>query len=698
MNTMENRPKRFIPALCGGVALLVLTAAGVGEAYEVGTHMLLTRLAVRDAAPEIETELRQDLGLPNGLDEELSLFGIRRKASAWIEQGSIAEDNLPRPYNHFHNPLRSAADAGLSIPGLGRGDSAIVWSQRPAGTQSSVVGSLANMSWHDAREHHLEALRAAGESERRQHLLLMLKALGHLSHLVQDATAPSHVRDDVHPPGDSDEFHEWVELNLARVNQQLDESRIAALGVIETDAGLLRRPHGDPSMPDLQPVANLIDGNVYTWANLDPEATLGAGAGLAELTSANFFSEDTITVDGRSPKTPHPELSDMPVHATDPSYRSLLRQGNVFVPHLVRQSVLQLFGQQIPVSFTLDDAVYQDYAARLLPRAVGSSAALLRHFFRGGVVAGRDSGGGLELENRSPEELDGVFTLLYDDTAGVRRAVPGARWTLRLGAAGGSLPSVAATPSFAPPGNAAVPGRYLLVFAGRLGLEEGAVFGQRVEVGGFNLLAMSPTGVVSTRRPTISAQLVGPGGPGYLYSVISIDGASVTWLCCGTNGGTFSYTPPAPLSLGVHTASLRSYHNNDVVRVDFEQSWQFVVDVPLVCTGGMTYDSFSGFTQSGFGHYRWYDWQCNLGGEVTAVRITWEQDYCNPARCSSWAPEATHVSRFFVPYGYYLPTEWSPPPQGDVMGTGASWSSFLDVTATLEIQGKTFTVTLPSAH
>jgi hypothetical protein len=119
--------------------------------------------------------------------------------------------------------------------------------------------------------------------------------------------------------------------------------------------------------------------------------------------------------------------------------------------------------------------VYKDYAARILPRAVGYSAELLEYFFRGrmgvALTLAQDGSllkGDVRITNQlQDEDMQGTFALYYDAKAGDRRMMASWNLTLAPGQQSGTLP--VAVPSDA------VPGSLMLVFTGRLGLEQGAV-------------------------------------------------------------------------------------------------------------------------------------------------------------------------------------------------------------------------------
>ena len=203
----------------------------------------------------------------------------------------------------------------------------------------------------------------------------------------------------------------------------------------------------------LAPVATarLTDTDRYVGGN--PAVTTEVLIGLAEYTNANFFSEDRVfTENDVDPlkRFPYPNRSSVTEQDFDVSVRGATVKRRYFVKtadgatgyRLATVGLLRDYQQRFNLDWTrfrespaLDEAVYRDYAQRLVPRAVAYSTALLDYFFRGLVVAsGTDLSFG--FGNGSDEAMDGTFTLYYDDGSDARRPVPGAQWTRALAPSG----------------------------------------------------------------------------------------------------------------------------------------------------------------------------------------------------------------------------------------------------------------------
>ena len=121
--------------------------------------------------------------------------------------------------------------------------------------------------------------------------------------------------------------------------------------------------------------------------------------GIAEYTNANFFSEKTIF----SSVFPYPKLSNAVIqqkeYIPDPrnpseevaiAYYQKTGDGDTGY-RLAVVSFLENFKDELAPGYgdtevySLDGRVYEDYARKLLPRAAGYSAGLLKYFFRGNL-------------------------------------------------------------------------------------------------------------------------------------------------------------------------------------------------------------------------------------------------------------------------------------------------------------------------
>jgi hypothetical protein len=452
------------------IAMLLLPVCV--EAYEVATHRELVRVAgTRSIADEL---LRNDIGLSSGLTTIVHGKALEN----WLADGGAREDNFPRFLNHFHNPLApdwSQAGLGASV-----GQSAILWAQNPS-------QSAPSWSWQDARRLYLDALTKSAGTDRDDGLAGTFEALGRQMHLIQDAASPAHARNDPHILYN----YETLIDNLRVV----EEGPFAGWrdGTLEgvPDVGW-RALDSNPLAPVA--VARLVDTDRYVGTN--PEVTTGALIGLAEYTNANFFSEDRIFTEtdvNQQRQFPFPRRSSVVEQALDVQVggatvkrRYLMKATDGAIGYrLATVGFLREYHRLFGLDFTrfregptLDEAVYRDYAERLIPRAVSYSTALIDYFFRGRLFAfGDDLSMG--IQNLSDEVMDGTFTLYYDDADDARRPVPGAAWTRTLTPEAFVTDLRVTAPTNPAPKE---PGKYMLVFRGGLGSEPDAVVGKQVTI------------------------------------------------------------------------------------------------------------------------------------------------------------------------------------------------------------------------
>lgn len=461
--------------------LLVTTVAAAAAtrnigAYEITTHSKLTCLALRSQG-DLTRRIQSVFDLQAGLDSEIATRNaagqtlIQSPLRAWSMRGSEEEDNSTRPLHHFHDPLAvSISSAGL----FHENRSSISWILAPAGQQSSY--QYYSMSWSDARAYYLRALTERAIDEREKYLAFTFKALGHIMHLVQDASVPSHVRDDAHLPlgGQADYFHFWVDRQ-ARLMMPVDGCDVsdpawsggiwANMAAIAPSEELLLHPRAD----ELLPLASLIDADRYDGTNADSVTVNSATAlGIAEYSNANFFSQDTIEIDYPEPRIDRSQWAGNAGLA----FFWLTRLGvDIVRPLAFREFRTVRPGVWFASAPSLSDTfgeIPRAYATKLLPRAIGYSAEVPKYFFRDRIDARTTDKDTIRIVNHGNEPLDGTFTLLYDNDSGARLEL--AAWSLQIGVNGESDEI-----QFPIPTDAAEPGKYVLVFSGTLGLESGAV-------------------------------------------------------------------------------------------------------------------------------------------------------------------------------------------------------------------------------
>jgi len=417
----------------------------------------------------------KNFGFSKNIEEPLSLNGESKSVKEWIGEGGIKEDagNIFTAYyyHHFHNPIATSWNqAGLSTyyPWI-NGMSSLLWAQNTTNP----------WNWQEARDYYYLALTSTTDTERQANFAKTFQGLGHIIHLIEDAAQPAHVRDDAHPLDDIGiipQFENWAKDNRTTASSFMSNPIFPAVSFNSSaEAGYI-------------PITQLWDTNQYNGSN--PPS--GIAIGLSEYTNANFFSEDTINASN----FPYPDITQTTITERTP-YPNAPYQRQYYLKNCCGETnggqgyllsavdyldyYRNWIGSTLPKIPVLDDNVYQDYGSLLLPR-VGYSAGLLNYFFRGQMEA-TPSSGGLKVKNTNTETMEpytdstgqtiGSITIYYDN-------INSERYLLAAYVLSAPLDPGEETPviSFAPPSDNIKQGRYIVVFYGKLGNEEGAVIGR----------------------------------------------------------------------------------------------------------------------------------------------------------------------------------------------------------------------------
>jgi len=480
---MHTRTRRGLAIL----ACLVALTAQDASAYEVETHDEISDLAARRSSAD--ATLKESLGFVEGLTDVIG----RKPLLKWLAEGSVKEDRVARYANHFHNPtVESWLGAGF---GGNFAQSAILWGQNPDQEAPS-------WSWLNVRQYYLDAMTARRKSDRDQALADTFEGLGRLIHLIQDVASPAHTRNDPHKAYNYESYVRDVEFDPwpGRIfeGDLLVPERIRFRQWLEAP-----QPRPDPAWQTLAanslapiPIARLFDTERYR--RLGPTVTTEPLIGLAEYTSANFLSEDRIFTEDATnfqKKLPYPrrtsaDIAEYPIRFLDDAgtiqdvirqYYVKARDGDagyrLATVGFLRDYLIayQLDPDRYQRKPALDELVYRDYAARLLPRAVAYSTTMLDYFFRGrldvDLFADPDDPALVRVRgtNASEELLDaGTLRLYADDPAGARTPLTPASPTadLTVTAAKGK-PVVSALFRMTPDAE-----RVVAVYQGKLGEEK----------------------------------------------------------------------------------------------------------------------------------------------------------------------------------------------------------------------------------
>ncbi len=365
--------------------------------------------------------------------------------NGWVARGAIREDDdasgtdpspkgddpdgdMHRVFRHFFDPYHNGAP--LTVLG---GDpchdfspvvydppypcaTAVDWALGTTNYQTSLVpdGNRRNhFTIAGAREAMFRALTGydrnftfTGSDERTRRLYwnTAFRALGDVLHLNQDMAQPQHVRNDSHAgvtprafTGHKSTFEQFVEANETRA-----------------DALIVRGDTTDDCVP-FTPQPFMLDGYPSTSAGVvrfpmysDYWTTGGTNMGLADYTNRGFFSLGTnIGMSGNGFPKPSQDVtvySAMRVPATNWQGDQVYKFGNQVMIKLYQGEVDDAYDSHTDTGvnltangawnqffsgfpgnpgYTLYRENYIDQARLVLPRAVGYSAGIFNHFFRG---------------------------------------------------------------------------------------------------------------------------------------------------------------------------------------------------------------------------------------------------------------------------------------------------------------------------
>jgi hypothetical protein len=348
-------------------------------AYDLDTHWRMSLAATESSS--LMTSVLATLQLDKS--SKLAVDSIARPqindgtAAGWIEEGSVVEDGDSdcdsRVRNHFYNPLDNAGYSRGAIQGAPSVD----WGLEDPG---SINGQ--ENSYSDARGYFWSALTAENDAERQRNLALTFRSVGQVIHLIQDAAQPQHTRNDSH----------------AGLTCPLTLGLLGPKSLYEAYAdGLAKTGH-----LDYAGYANVsLPRPRDYW---DDEV----GRGIAEFSNRNFVSAGTNFVgppDNLGPAPGFPSPNDVGAQTSTVDVQTVMPGVNLngtmtfigtpyddaytmeagFNPRTSTYSVFSadLAAHGLLPRYALNRLTFDSALALLVPRAVGYSAGLIDHFFRG---------------------------------------------------------------------------------------------------------------------------------------------------------------------------------------------------------------------------------------------------------------------------------------------------------------------------
>lgn len=471
------------------------------DAYVV--HPSITESAVLKSS--LHLHLQRNLNVKDGLNAVIPPSG-NQSILEWLSRGSSDEDSpMCRAANHFHDPLKPWASSAMNdspwwvnavCSAWAPYYSNVTWATGLTVTKGLPItynpGNFKSPSlWEKAKSLYYHAVTATTKAEREDYFAQTFSALGQVMHLLQDMSVPAHVRND---------FQSHLVFTGLCVNDQCSGNPTDWFAnpfehYVQSHSQLISDAVSSQPLAGRSWLADFWDTEQYNGSNPSSMTTLG----LAEITNANYFSDNTIP--NHSPSIehlfPHPMIGAAEFHICEDeekgtaNVRRYICRNNQSGPLAKITSVSFLNEEQTianadlsSLRLVLDDNVHDAYARKLLPLAIDFSAKLLDHFFRGRVtfeIAGEE----IKIRNTSGETMiGGQFELYYDNSNGERNLVTVAPVTRLYYLDEQTIP-------FAEPQGAST---ITVIYVGKLGNEENVVACKTMPQEEYALITVSLSG------------------------------------------------------------------------------------------------------------------------------------------------------------------------------------------------------------
>ena len=494
------------------IFLLTMLTPNLGQlyAYEVKTHMEITEHAFSEALEK--RDFLEDIGFSSKENEIEAkdiycdpedpidvCIDVSKSILDWVKHGSNVEDATIggggdawfRYKNHFYDPHMNR---GLDCPDCkpsAEGMKANDWALESNGEILKQRYSI-----KDAKKYYKTGLIAKSKDERDFYLAKTFRALGHVVHLVQDMAQPQHTRNDSHGGffgfasgpqwlGDKSQYEEHIKNNMPEVTDLYLPSFTSYSAFFHTEEG--------KGLADFSN-SNFVSAGTNFWnCGLDDNLDFCTGSNYPEPKLDFSNKSEPLFVNLSAVDESLDPTREAKVTFFKNTFTDKYSNETITNEKLTAYSIFDkdLKERKKEPAFTLNRFNYDEMSNILIPRAVGYSAGLLNHFFRGEIDMKKDESDDSKyvIENHSNEAMKGTFSLYYDDKAGERKFIQ--KWDIaedikpceaRDDAGKCTEPGEKRVKAFDVPDDAEKKGKYILVFKGTLGNESEAVVGKVVNI------------------------------------------------------------------------------------------------------------------------------------------------------------------------------------------------------------------------
>ena len=363
----------------------------------------------------------------------LALSGQKQRINGWLLAGAIREDDNPtednpkddpyqsggaihREFNHFFDPYNDLPLTVTTLP-WAYGEvirKAVDWAIGTSNAFSNENMRDTRSTWNhftlfDAREAMFRALTLKQRAElgsyidlpldgdvtkteltRKAYWATTFRALGDVLHLIQDMAQPQHTRNEAHS---GQRVLEYLGAGHASEFEKYMDERARRIPLTLAGGGTVLPP---PLPFDGYPTPSFEHYRDF-WSTSPGPNSASVGKGMADYSNAGFFTPMNNYGDTKYPNPAsisYPTESAVGILTTRPDVTIRFLRGDVNDRYTGAATNIRLTTESVwngrvtfsgnPVrTYRLNRVNYDDMASLLIPRAVGYSAGLIEHFFRG---------------------------------------------------------------------------------------------------------------------------------------------------------------------------------------------------------------------------------------------------------------------------------------------------------------------------
>ena len=509
-------------------AISAACTPGASHGYEQATHVTITSAAIQRSVLYTDSTLLSDLGISSapGAYPEYN-FGSLSSGDFFIPGPSTPPQIFS--YDNFTNDILFGAsfedDAFKLISinhffdpqwnnGTGRGLTlSLPLVPTPLASPDWIIGDAAippaqYFSYFQAHASLYAALTQPNPSDRIAAFGRAFQSLGHVTHHIEDMAQPQHVRNEQHLHG----FRGLPDDASAEFEKHTLEIDSPA-GTLLNNLNVVWPRYPIPAFENVR----------QYWSSYNSSSYVG----MAEFTSRNFATfRNPLSLDNSTglikPAIGFPlpsaynkdgtklyiisqsvSSTTMPTGGTKSGYVGFIvanigddlptntaNTGRRIAIETSLPMVIDQTGKAVRQFASNNRLVWDENYQVLLPRAVAFSAGVINHFFRARASLTRLSGTTWQIKNPTIYPMNGTWTILQENQAGLRTKVTSLT---------SSLPAQSSA-SISFPEPVAGTAKLIVAWTGQVGTELGAAAGQVITY-------VPPTKTVTCGGPYFDSQL-----------------------------------------------------------------------------------------------------------------------------------------------------------------------------------------------